>query len=176
MKFIETSIRGAFILELEYFKDERGFFARSWCRDEFQAKGLNPCLIQCSISYNKRKGTLRGMHYQIEPHKESKIVRCTMGALYDVIVDLRKDSATFRKWCSAELTAENHRMLYVPEGLAHGYLTLEDDSEVFYQISDSYHPECAKGVRWNDPAFGIKWPAEVKMIAARDSGYPDFKL
>lgn len=176
MKFSALSLKGAFLIELERFEDERGFFARSWSREEFEAAGLDGSLAQCSVSFNKKKSTLRGMHYQVKPYEESKLVRCTMGAIYDVIIDLRPDSATFKKWHGVELNAENHKALYIPKSFAHGYVTLKDSSEVFYQISELYHPECAKGVRWEDPAFGIKWPAGKKMINARDSGYPDFKL
>jgi len=175
IKFIETPIKGVFVLELDRLEDERGFFARSWCKKEFESHGLNDNLMQCSISFNRKKGTLRGMHYQVKPHEETKLIRCTMGAIYDVIIDLRHSSPTFKKWHAVELSAENHRMLYVSEGLAHGYLTLEDNSEVFYQISESYHPECAKGVRWDDPAFSIRWPGKIRLIAERDAKYKDFK-
>lgn len=175
MIFKETSLKGAFVLELEQFEDERGFFANSWTRDEFLASNFNINLSQCSVSFNKKKGTLRGMHYQLQPYQESKVVRCTMGKIYDVIIDLRKNSPTFKKWFSIQLDAQNRLSLYVPEGFAHGFLTLENNSEVFYQICGDYHPEASRGVRWNDPAFGIKWPAKVKVINLRDSGYPDFK-
>ncbi len=176
MKYLETPLKGTFVLELERLEDERGFFARSWCKAEFESRGLYSNIVQCNVSFNRKKGTLRGMHYQVKPHEEAKLVRCTMGALYDVIIDIRKDSATFRKWHSVELSAKNHRMLYIPEGLAHGYLTLEDDSEVFYQMSERYYPECARGVRWNDPAFNIQWPDAKMLISARDREYPDFKI
>ena len=175
MKFIVLPLEGAFLVELEKFEDERGFFSRSWCKNEFEAAGLNGNLAQCNISFNKRKNTLRGMHYQIKPFEEAKLVRCTMGAIYDVIVDLRISSTTFRKWYAIELSAQNHKMLYIPEGLAHGYLTLAENSEIFYQMCEFYHPECARGIRWNDPAFNIKWPDGKIIISARDSGYPDFK-
>lgn len=176
MIFTETKLRGALIIEPERKEDERGFFARTWCRGEFAAHGLNPQLAQCSISFNPRKGTLRGMHFQCAPHEEAKLVRCTRGAAYDVIVDLRPASATFRKWMATELTAENRRMLYVPEGFAHGLQTLENNTEIFYQISEFYHPECACGVRWNDPAFAIAWPLEVSVISQSDSGYADYRI
>jgi len=175
MKFMETSLKGAFVVEPVRHEDERGFFARSWCKEEFTSLGLNAGLLQCSISFNKQKGTLRGMHYQVKPYEEAKLVRCTMGSIYDVIIDLRADSPTFRKWFGVELKADNYKMLYIPQGLAHGFITLEDNSEVFYQISEFYHPECARGLRWNDPAFNIKWPEGSILINARDSGYPDFK-
>jgi dTDP-4-dehydrorhamnose 3,5-epimerase len=176
MNFIETPLEKVFVLELNRFEDERGFFARSWCREEFESRGLNPNLAQCSISFNRKKGTLRGMHYQIKPYEEAKLVRCTMGAIYDVVIDLRPGSPTIKKWFAVELSAKNHKTLYIPEGLAHGFVTLEDNSEVFYQISELYHPECSKGVRWDDPAFAIKWPTTPKIIAARDSGYEDFEV
>ena len=175
MRLKALPLRGAFIIELEKIEDERGFFSRSWCKKEFKAAGLNENLVQCSISFNKKKWTLRGMHYQAAPYEEAKLVRCTMGAIYDVIIDLRPSSLTFKKWYAAELSSKNYKMLYIPEGFAHGYLTLEDNSEVFYQMSEFYHPECSKGLRWNDPAFGIKWPKSKKVIATRDLEYPDFK-
>ena len=174
MIFSETKLKGAFIIEPERLEDERGFFARTFCRNEFEAHGLNPRLVQCSVSFNKKKGTLRGMHYQIAPHQEVKLVRCTMEAIYDVILDLRPESSTFKQWVAVELTAKNRRMLYIPEGFAHGFQTLHDDSEVFYQISEVYHPEFGRGIRWNDTAFGIKWPDGERIISARDSLYADF--
>ncbi|MDD5428967.1 MAG: dTDP-4-dehydrorhamnose 3,5-epimerase [Candidatus Omnitrophica bacterium] len=176
MKFTKTPIEKVYLLEIEKIEDERGFFARSWCAEEFEKRGLNGKIAQCSISFNKKKGTLRGMHYQVPPHEEAKIIRCTMGAIYDVIIDIRPDSPTFRKWYAAELSADNRRMIYAPEGVAHGYVTLKDDCEIFYQISELYHPECAKGVRWDDPAFGVKWPSGKKIINDRDAGYPDIEL
>ncbi len=174
MIFTDTQLQGAFVIEPEQVEDERGFFARAWCQREFEARGLNPRLVQCSISSNKKKGTLRGMHYQVKPHQEAKLVRCTMGAIYDVIIDIRPDSPTFKRWLALELTAGNRRMLYVPEGFAHGFQTLEDNTEVFYQMSEFYAPECARGVRWNDPAFAIRWPAGGQIISERDQKYPDF--
>jgi dTDP-4-dehydrorhamnose 3,5-epimerase len=155
-------------------QDERGFFARSFSQDEFEAHGLKTHSVQCNVSYNHKKGTLRGMHYQAAPFAEAKLVRCTMGAVYDVIVDLRPDSLTFMQWIAAELSANNRRMFYIPEGLAHGFQTLEDGSEVFYQMTEVYHPECARGVRCDDPAFGIEWPLPVSVISAKDKTYPDF--
>lgn len=173
MIFTETKLGGAFIIEPERHEDERGFFARTWCQRQFEAHGLNPRLVQCNISFNRRKGTLRGMHYQTAPHAEAKLVRCTMGAIYDVILDLRPDSATLKQWVAVELTADNHRMLYIPEGLAHGFQTLADDTEVFYQMSEFYHPENVWGVRWDDPEFGIRWPLnEVSEISDKDSNCP----
>lgn len=174
MVFTETPLTGAFLLDVQPHGDERGFFARSWCHDEFSAHGLNPRLVQCSISRNQLKGTLRGLHYQAAPYAEAKLVRCTMGAIYDVIVDLRPDSPTRCSYFGAVLTADDHRALYVPEGFAHGFLTLADGSEVLYQMSEFYHAEAARGVRWNDPAFGVVWPDFPIVISDRDASYPDF--
>ena len=174
MKFSPTVLAGAYVIDIEPVPDERGFFARSWCHEEFSRHGLNPDLAQCSISFNKKRGTLRGMHYQAKPHEETKVVRCTRGAIYDVILDLRPESSTFRKWIAVELSADNRRMLYIPAGLAHGFQSLTDDTEVFYQISTPYHPESARGVRWNDPAFGIEWPVMERVISDKDRQYPDF--
>lgn len=174
MIFKETNLNGAFIIEPEIIADERGFFARTWCAREFEAHGLTPNLVQCNISFNKQKGTLRGLHYQVMPHEEAKVVRCTMGTIYDVIVDLRPNSLTYKRWVSVDMGAENRRMLYIPEGFAHGFLTMEDDTEVFYQMSEFYAPECARGVRWNDPAFNITWPLGVTVISEKDAQYPNF--
>jgi len=170
--FVATKLPGVYIIEVEKMEDERGFFARTFCPQEFEAHGLNPRVAQCSTSFNKKKGTLRGMHYQAAPHQEAKLVRCTMGAIYDVAVDFRADSPTFKQWVAAELTAENRRMFYIPEGVAHGFQTLQDNSEVFYQISVLYHPECSRGLRWNDAALGISWPLEAKTISKRDEAWP----
>jgi dTDP-4-dehydrorhamnose 3,5-epimerase len=175
MTFQETKLSGVFEIQLERKSDERGFFARSWCRQEFESTGLNSKLVQCSLSFNIRKGTLRGIHYQAAPRPETKLVRCTRGAIYDVVVDLRRESPTFKQWIGATLTAGNRQMLYVPEGCGHGFLTLEDETEVFYQMSEFYHPDLARGVRWSDPAFGIAWPSEVEQISERDRMYPDFE-
>ncbi|OAD21867.1 dtdp-4-dehydrorhamnose 3,5-epimerase [Candidatus Thiomargarita nelsonii] len=174
MIFTETKLKGAYIIDLEPIADERGFFARSWCQKEFEAHGLNPNLVQCNISFNKTKGTLRGMHYQVAPHEEAKLVRCTKGAIYDVIIDLRPESSTFKQWVAVELTAENYQMLYIPEGFAHGFQSLADNTEVFYQMSEFFHPECARGVRWDDPAFNIEWPQDERIITAKDMQYLDF--
>jgi dTDP-4-dehydrorhamnose 3,5-epimerase len=171
MIFTETKLGGAYLIDLDKHEDERGFFARSWCQDEFEKHGLNPRMVQCNISFNEKLGTLRGLHYQSLPHQEAKLVRCTMGALYDVIVDLRSDSPTFKKWLSVELTAQNRRALYVPEGCAHGFQTLVDNTEVFYQMSEFFHPECARGVRWDDPAFGIAWPISNPIISKKDEEF-----
>lgn len=175
MIFRDTGIGGAWILEAERLEDERGFFARTWDADEFAARGLNARLAQCSISFNRLRGTLRGLHYQVAPHEEAKLVRCTAGAIFDVVVDLRPDSTTFRDWFGVELSADNRLAVYVPEACAHGFLTLTDGCEVHYQISQFYAPEAARGVRWDDPAFGITWPGEVLVMNERDRTYPDFR-
>ena len=174
MKFVETELKGAFVIEPDRLEDERGFFARTFCTDEFAARGLQRRFVQCSVSFNVLRGTLRGMHYQAAPHEEAKLVRCTRGAIYDAIVDLRRVSPTFRRWVGVDLSADNRRALYVPEGCAHGFQTIEDGSEVFYQISEMHHPAAARGVRWNDPAFGIVWPLRDPIVSARDADYPDF--
>lgn len=175
MKFQPTPLAGAFLIEPERRDDERGWFARSWCAQEFEQHGLNPRLVQCNLSWNRQRGTLRGMHYQAAPWAEAKLVRCSRGAIFDVIIDLRPGSATFRQWFGAELNSDNRRALYVPEGFAHGFQTLVDDVEVFYQMSEFYHPEAAGGVRWNDPAFAIVWPeCEARLISAKDQSWPNF--
>jgi len=175
MKFIETKIKGAFLIEPERIEDGRGFFARVWSREEFDARGLSPQWAQCSISFNDKKGTLRGLHYQAAPHAEAKVVRCTMGALFDVLLDIRPDYGTYKQWVSVDLTADNRRMVYIPEGVAHGFQTLLDHTEVYYQISAGYHPESARGARWDDEAFRIIWPLPVAEISLRDSGFPGWE-
>jgi dTDP-4-dehydrorhamnose 3,5-epimerase len=172
MIFHQTDLSGVFIIEPELIEDERGFFACAWIASEFEQHGLNANLRQSNITLNARRGTVRGMHFQRKPHEEAKLTRCTRGGIYDVAIDLRPDSHTRYRWVGAELTSDNHRMLYVPEGFAHGYQTLTDDAEIFYQISEYYHPECAGGVRWNDPAFDIRWPLPVTVINERDANYP----
>lgn len=164
-----------FEIDLEPIYDGRGFFARSWCQREFHNHGLSLALVQCDVSYNARKGTMRGVHFQQAPYAEVKLVRCTRGAIYDVTVDLRPESPTYRNWASLVLTAENRRAVYIPEGCAHGFLTLEDETEVFYQMSEFYKEGLSRGVRWNDPAFEIQWPIEVKVISERDRTYPSFE-
>jgi len=175
MTFHETKLPGVFEIHLEPKCDERGFFARSWCKKEFEAQGLNASLAQCNVSFNTRRGTLRGMHYQAAPYEESKLIRCTQGAIFDVVVDLRPDSSTFRQWIGVVLTAANRHMVYVPEGCGHGFLTLEDDTEIFYQMSQFYDADSGRGVRWDDPAFQIAWPEPVHVISERDRTYPDFE-
>ena len=174
MIFEKIPLNDAYLITPQPLEDERGFFARSWCQREFTEHGLNPSLAQCSISFNHVRGTLRGMHFQVEPYAEAKVVRCTMGAVYDVIVDLRPNSVSFRKSFGTELSAENRKMLYIPEGFAHGFITLSDNSEIFYQMSEFYHPDSARGYRWNDPVFAISWPIPVQVISDRDANYPDF--
>jgi dTDP-4-dehydrorhamnose 3,5-epimerase len=176
MVFLETPLRGAYVIELEKHEDERGFFARSWCTEEFSSKGLDSRLVQCSVSFNKKKGTLRGLHYQLPPHAETKLVRCIRGALYDVIVDLRVESPTFLQWFGVELTAQNYRMVYIPKRFAHGFQTLEDGTEVFYQMSEFYAPQAARGLRWNDPRLGIVWPEADRTISQKDLTYADLDM
>jgi dTDP-4-dehydrorhamnose 3,5-epimerase len=173
--FTETTLKGAWIVDLQQIHDNRGFFARSFCQDEFAARGLKTGVAQCNISFNRLKGTLRGMHFQLPPKAEAKLVRCTRGAVRDVIIDLRADSATYCQWTAVELTGDNRRALYIPDGFAHGFQTLEDDSEVFYQMYEFFAPECASGVRWDDPAFGIVWPLTTPIISEKDLSYPDFQ-
>ena len=173
MKFTETKLKGAYVIEVEPLADERGFFARSWCQKEFAEHGLDPNLVQCNISFNLKKGTLRGMHYQAEPYQEAKLIRCTKGAIYQVVIDIRPDSFTFKQWVAVELTAENRKMLYVSKGMASGFQTLMDNTEVFYQMAEFYHPESAKVVRWDHPAFEIEWPIEVKIISDKDNSNQD---
>lgn len=176
MIFKETAVKDAYIIEIERRTDDRGFFARTWCRKEFEAQGLNTNLVQANVAFNIKRGTLRGMHYQISPYEETKLIRCTKGAIYDVIIDIRRNSPTYMKWIGAELTADNYRMLYVPEGFAHGYQTLQDNSEVSYQVSQFYTPNSEQGVRWNDPAFKITWPETEKVIISeKDRSWPDYR-
>lgn len=174
MKFYETKLKGSYVIELEKNEDERGFFARTWDKNEMQKFGLNDNLVQCSVSFNKTKGTLRGMHYQITPYEESKLVRCTKGKVFDIIIDLRRNSLTYKQWFSTEIDDQNHKMIYIPEGFAHGFQTLVDNTEVFYQMSEYFMPEYSTGIRWNDESFDIKWPISKKIISEKDVSYPDF--
>jgi len=174
MKFAQTELAGAFVVDLEPIEDERGFFARSFCVEEFTRHGLDPLVQQCNVSFNRLKGTLRGMHSHVHPFEEAKLVRCTRGGIFDVIIDMRPGSATYKRHVGVELTAENRRALFVPEGFFHGFLTLDDNTEVFYQMSRVFVPGKAIGIRWNDPAFGIVWPGEVRAISEKDRSYPDF--
>ena len=172
MIFRETTLKGAFVIEIEKFEDRRGFFARAWCQKEVEANGLVSRVVQTNISFNKKRGTLRGMHYQVAPHEQVKPVRCTRGVIYDVIIDLRPDSPTFRKWTGVELTAENYTMLYVPENFAHGFQTLENNTEATYQVSQFYSPESERGVRYDDPVFQVEWPLPVEVILEKDIAWP----
>lgn len=174
MIFKATKLEGAYLVEIERLGDQRGFFARWWCQKEFENHGLSSRLVQANVSCTKKKGTLRGMHYQTAPHEEAKLVRCTKGAIYDVIIDLRPQSATFKEWIGVELAMGTYRMLYVPEGFAHGFQTLEDDAEVTYQVTQFYHPQSERGVRYDDPAFGITWPLAVEVISDKDKSWPDY--
>lgn len=174
MIFSSTKLPGAYLVELEPHGDTRGFFARTWCRREFEEHGLETELAQCSISYNTRRGTLRGMHWQTAPSEEAKLVRCTAGAIHDVIIDVRPDSPTYLQHLAVELTQGDRRALYVPRGVAHGFQTLTADCEVFYQMSEFFAPEQSRGIRWNDPQFGIIWPIPNPIILDRDNAYPDF--
>lgn len=176
MEFLKTKLPGVFEIHIEARSDERGFFARTWCQQEFESQGLNSRLVQCSLSFNSQKGTLRGIHYQVAPQQETKLVRCTKGAIYDVVLDLRSESPTFKNWVSVGLTAEKRNSVYVPAGCAHGFLTLQDECEVAYQMSEFWNGDCARGVRWNDPTFQIQWPVKVEVISERDRTYPDFKI
>lgn len=175
MIFKQTKLKGAFIIEMEPIGDIRGFFARAWCKKEFEKHGLRSDFVQANITFNKHKGTLRGMHYQVAPYQEAKVVRCIKGSLFDVIIDLCPDSPTYREWVGIELTEDNYRMLYLPEGFAHGYKTLEDNTEVSYQVSQFYCPESERGIRWNDPGFGIGWPETSELVISdKDKNWPDF--
>ncbi|MEO1084245.1 MAG: dTDP-4-dehydrorhamnose 3,5-epimerase [Acidobacteriota bacterium] len=175
MIFRELEIAGAYLIEPERKEDRRGFFARTYCRLELEERGLDPTLVQCNVSVNKERGTVRGMHWQAEPYEEIKMVRCTAGAIYDVILDVRPDSPSYKRHVGVELTRENRHALYIPAGCAHGFQSLEDDSEVFYQMSEFYYPDQARGVRWDDPAFDISWPLPISVISDKDRVYPDFE-
>lgn len=173
----QTKLNGAFIIEPERFEDERGFFARAWSAKELAALGAEGEFVEANLAYNHKRGTLRGLHWQAAPHGQAKLVRCTRGSIFDVAVDLRPDSTTYGQWTSVELSAENRLMFYVPDGFAHGYLTLEPESEVLYLVTSDYEPASARGARWNDPAFGIRWPDVNELIVNdRDNNYPDFRL
>ncbi len=175
MIFVLAPLAGAYVVDVKRLEDDRGFFARSFCREEFTRLGLNPNFVQCNVSFNPHRGSLRGMHFQIEPHAEAKLVRCTQGAVWDVIVDLRVHSPGYKKWFGVELSAMSRRALYVPEGFAHGFQTLTDDAEVLYMMAEPYHAESASGVRWDDPAFGIDWPIANPAMSERDRTFPLFK-
>ncbi|MBC6903957.1 dTDP-4-dehydrorhamnose 3,5-epimerase [Saccharophagus sp. K07] len=175
MKFQETKLAGAYIVDLNLLQDERGFFSRIFCRNEFEQHGLVSDVVQGNMSWNRSKGTLRGMHFQYSPYQETKFIRCVRGAIYDVIIDLRKDSPTYKQWIGVELTADNRTALFVPKDFAHGFITLQDDTEVFYLVSQSYQPGSEGGIRWNDPQFQIEWPLEPTCISAKDAAWPDYE-
>jgi dTDP-4-dehydrorhamnose 3,5-epimerase len=175
MKFEQTPLPGAYLIDLQPIEDGRGFFSRTFCRHEFEKHGLNPAISQCNVALNIVRGTLRGMHYQVAPFREVKVIRCIGGAILDVIIDLRPDSPAYRRWFGVELSARNRRALYVPEGFAHGYLTLSDNTEIQYMVSEFYSPAHERGIRWNDPAFAIEWPMAPRVISDKDAGHPDFK-
>ena len=175
MKFTQTKLNGAYIIDIEKREDERGFFARTFCANEFSEVNLENKFVQANMSFNYKKGTLRGMHFQKAPFGEDKLVRCTKGSLYDVIIDLRKDSPTFKQWVGVELTEENRRSLFVPKGFAHGFITLEDNTEINYLVSQFYTPSADSGVRYNDPVFGIEWPIEITSVSEKDANHPDFE-
>ena len=175
MLFIETKLKGAFVIELEKYSDDRGFFSRAWCQKEFKEQGINSQFVQANIGFSKNSGTIRGIHYQIAPFEEAKLVRCIRGAIFDVVLDLRPELPSFKQWFGVELRDENRKMLYVPEGCAHGYQTLVDNTEVFYQVSQVYSPESERGIRWNDPEFDIEWPIDEDLvISEKDQNWPDF--
>jgi dTDP-4-dehydrorhamnose 3,5-epimerase len=176
MIFTETKLKGAFEIEIKKLEDDRGFFGRSWCANEMKDHGLKNNLCQANTSFSIKKGTLRGMHYQSDPYQETKLIRCTRGAIYDVIIDLRPTSLTYKQWIGVELTQDNYKMLYVPEDFAHGFITLEDNSEVTYLVTQFYTPGAEKGLRWNDPAFNIQWPFEPVIMTEKDKTHPTYKL
>ena len=173
MKFYKAQLEGSYIIELDKLEDDRGFFARTWCQKELREHGLAARVAQANVSFNANAGTLRGMHYQVAPYEETKLIRCTRGSLYDVIIDLRRDSPTYKQWMGVELTEKNYKMLYVPAHFAHGFVTLEDDTEVIYFVSEFYTPGAERGLRWNDPEFGITWPRQVQVISEKDANWPD---
>jgi dTDP-4-dehydrorhamnose 3,5-epimerase len=175
MKFTETKLAGAYILDISPMEDERGFFARTFCTEELQEHQLISDIKQANMSGNEKCGTLRGMHYQVDPYQETKLIRCTRGALYDVIIDLRKESPTYKQWIGVELTADNRRALFVPRDFAHGFITLEDNTDAFYMVSQSYVPGAEDGIRWNDPQFAIEWPIEASCISDKDANWDDYK-
>ncbi len=176
MLFEETKLKGSFVITIEKLSDDRGFFGRAWDKKIFDEYGLNSNLVQCNVSRSKKTGTIRGMHYQISPYEESKLIRCTRGKIYDVIIDLRQNSPTFKQWYSVELSSENYRMLYVPEGFGHGFQSLVDDSEIFYQVSQFYTPGSERGIRWDDPVFNIDWPLENKILSEKDQSWQSFTI
>jgi dTDP-4-dehydrorhamnose 3,5-epimerase len=176
MIFRETILKGAFLVEIKKLEDNRGFFGRAWCQQEFEENGLNGNIRQINTSFTHNKGTIRGMHYQIDPYQETKFIRCTRGRIFDVIIDLRPESVTFMKWIGHELSEDNYKMVYVPENFAHGFVTLEDICEVYYPTTEFYTPDSERGIRFNDPAFNIEWPIEVEFVSEKDLSHPDFDM
>jgi dTDP-4-dehydrorhamnose 3,5-epimerase len=176
MIFRETILKGAFLVEIKKLEDNRGFFGRAWCQQEFEENGLNGNIRQINTSFTHNKGTIRGMHYQIDPYQETKFIRCTRGRIFDVIIDLRPESVTFMKWIGHELSEDNYKMVYVPENFAHGFVTLEDNCEVYYPTTEFYTPDSERGIRFNDPAFNIEWPIEVEFVSEKDLSHPDFDM
>jgi dTDP-4-dehydrorhamnose 3,5-epimerase len=174
MIFKELELKGAYLVEVKKIEDERGFFGRAWCENEFLDHHLNPNFVQLNTSFSKIKGTIRGLHYQVDPYQEVKFIRCTRGSIWDVIIDLRPTSPTFMKWIGNELSADNYKMVYVPENFAHGFISLENNTEVYYPVTQFYVPGAERGLRWNDPAFKIQWPIEVSMVSEKDSNHADF--
>ena len=176
MIFTELAVAGAYLIELSRLEDERGFYARTWCRDEFEKRGLVSDFAQRNMSFSNQRGTLRGLHWQTDPFAETKLVTCTKGSLYDVMVDMRPESTTYLQWCGVELSAENRNLVYVPKNLAHGFLTLEDNTEILYSSSESYHPECEQGMRYDDPSIGITWPDEICVVSDKDQAWPNIAV
>ena len=176
MIFTETKLRGAYLIEVQKNEDHRGFFGRAWCGKEFEAHGLTAKIAQINTSRTKKKGTIRGMHFQVAPYGEAKFIRCTKGRIYDVIIDLRPESPTFTQWIGNELSEDNYRMVYAPEYFAHGFVSLEDECEVYYPVTEFYTPQAERGIRWNDPAFNIKWPVPIEIFTEKDMSHPDFTV
>lgn len=176
MIFTETKLKGAFVVEIKKLEDERGFFGRAWCKEEFESHGIKMNICQINTSFTKNKGTIRGMHFQVDPYQEAKFIRCTKGKIFDVMVDLRPDSPTFLQWVGNELSEDNYKMVYVPGNFAHGFVTLEDNCEVYYPVSEFYTPGAERGMRWNDPAVNIEWPIEIEHFSDKDISHPDFNL
>jgi len=174
MIFTETGLKGAYIIDINKLADDRGYFARTFCKNEFDKVGLEPNIAQTNMSFNPKKGTLRGMHYQVSPYEETKLVKCTSGAIYDIIIDLRKDSPTYFKWIGVELSEDNNRMLYVPKDFAHGFITLADNTAIQYMVSQFYAPGAEKGIKWDDPKFNIHWPIDIAVISEKDNTHPYF--
>lgn len=176
MIFNETRLKGAFLIDIKKIEDDRGFFGRAWCQREFEEAGINPDIFQINTSLTHKKGTIRGMHYQIDPHQEGKLIRCTRGRIFDVMIDLRPESPTFMQWLGHELSEDNYRMVYVPEHFAHGFVTLVDHCEVYYPVTEFYTPGSERGIRYDDPAFNIEWPVEIEVVSEKDLNHPDFNV